>query len=343
MSAVVMTEPQSPSRSPLSPSSSSPLAADEAAAVFAEHRRYLWAVCYRLTGDTLDAEDLVQATFERALSRPPEDRARPWRPWLTRVASNLAIDLLRRRKHAAYDGPWLPAPVEDLIEVDGWTREHHGEWPALGSREHDDAERRYGQLESARFAFLLALETLDPRARAVLILRDVLGYTGPEVADALALTPANVRVILHRAHKQLDAALVDTPTPAPSGPAQAAAIARFMAALASGDLEALTQLLADDVRTTSDAAGEFLAARKIVTGRDRVVALFRGLANGAAPRWTQMRQLNGEPALITELEPGGRRIAPRLVMRVELDGDGRIAAVHLVLASRKLAGVRWPG
>ena len=136
--------------------------------LFAAHRRYLWSVCYRMTGDALDAEDLVQATFERALQRPPEVLGRPWRPWLTRVASNLAIDLLRRRSHAAYS-----------------------------------------QLESARFAFLLALETLDPRARAVLILRDVLGYSGPETAEFLELTPGNVRVILHRARKQLEDARVE--------------------------------------------------------------------------------------------------------------------------------------
>lgn len=305
--------------------------------LFAEHRRYLWSVCYRLTGDVLDAEDLVQATFERAMARPPEDLDRPWRPWLTRVATNLAIDLLRRRSHAAYDGPWLPAPVEDLLEVDGWTREHHG-----GEAERG-LEIRYGQLESARFAFLLALEALDPRARAVLILRDVLGYSGPETAEFLELTPANVRVILHRARKQLEQAR-GVARPHPVDSRMEAAIERFVTAIANHDTDTLEQLLAEDVRATNDAGGEFLAARKIVTGRDRVIALFRGIQRGAAaPRWYEFRSINGEPGLVVSFEDNGRRVASGVVFHIELDDRGRICEVQVVLSTRKLAGVDFRG
>lgn len=305
--------------------------------LFAEHRRYLWGVCYRLTGDALDAEDLVQATFERAMERPPEDLDRPWRPWLTRVATNLAIDLLRRRSHAAYDGPWLPAPVEDLLEVDGWTREQHG-----AKLDSSDAEVRYGQLESARFAFLLALETLDARARAVLILRDVLGYSGPETAEFLELTPANVRVILHRARKQLEQARGE-PRTAVADATIEAAITEFLLAVTQHDTAKLERLLAEDVRATTDAGGEFLAARKIVGGRANVIALFKGIGRGAEPRWSEFRTLNGESAFITELHDTGRRTARRIAMHVELDGDGRIVEIQIVMASRKLAAVDFSG
>jgi RNA polymerase sigma-70 factor, ECF subfamily len=304
--------------------------------LFAEHRRYLWGVCYRLTGDALDAEDLVQATFERAMERPPEDLDRPWRPWLTRVATNLAIDLLRRRSHAAYDGPWLPAPVEDLLEVEGWTRDQHGD------RSEGSLEVRYGQLESARVAFLVALETLDPRARAVLILRDVLGYSGPETAEFLELTPVNVRVILHRARKQIEQARGVARPPGATlevDPRIEAAIERFMTAITNRDSEALEQLLAADVRATTDAGGEFLAARKIVAGRSSVVALFLGIGRGAEAQWLDFRSINGEPGLLVALADSGRRTARRSVVRVELDDDGRIREVQLVFNSRKLAAV----
>jgi RNA polymerase sigma-70 factor (ECF subfamily) len=300
--------------------------------LFAEHRRYLWSVCYRLTGDALDAEDLVQATFERAMERPPEDRERPWRPWLTRVATNLAIDLLRRRSHAAYDGPWLPAPVEDLLEVEGWTREHH---------DGGELEIRYGQLESARFAFLLALETLDPRARAVLILRDVLGYSGPETAEFLELTPANVRVILHRARKQLEQTRGAVRSSSAIDSRMELAIERFMSAIANRDAAALEQLLAEHVRATTDAGGEFLAARKTVAGRDHVAALFQGISRGAAPRWFEFRSINGEPGLVADLHDTGRRTATRAVLRVELDDEGRICEVQVIFATRKLAAVNF--
>src|SRR6266511_3307498 len=83
------------------------------APVFDEHRAFLWAVSYRLTGNAADADDIVQETFVRALTRPPADRDRPWRPWLVRVAVNLGRDLLRRRRRrGGYVGQWLPSPIE---------------------------------------------------------------------------------------------------------------------------------------------------------------------------------------------------------------------------------------
>jgi RNA polymerase sigma-70 factor (ECF subfamily) len=302
--------------------------------LFAAHRRYLWSVCYRMTGDVSDAEDLVQATFERALQRPPEDRDRPWRPWLTKVASNLAIDLLRRRSHQAYDGPWLPAPIEELLEVEGWTRDAHG-------GEASEFEVRYDQRQSARFAFLLALEALDPRARAVLILRDVLGYSGPEVGEFLELTDANVRVILHRARK-----LVDRAASRPRSELAERmhdeqvhrAIERFMSAIAAGDGDALAGILAEDVRALTDAGGEFLAARKIVVSRKSVSSLARGIAK-VLPTWFELRQVNGEPALLLELPATPLRTARRALLRVEVDDAGCIRELQLVVATRKLLGV----
>jgi RNA polymerase sigma-70 factor (ECF subfamily) len=304
--------------------------------LFATHRSYLWSVCYRLTGDVQDAEDLVQATFERAMQRPPADRSRPWRPWLTRVASNLAIDLLRRRAQHAYDGPWLPAPVEELLEVEGWTRDRHG-------GETGELELRYGQLESAQLAFLLALEALEPRPRAVLILRDVLGYSGPEVAEFLDLTPANVRVILHRARKTIDearAAASSDPDLDRRARDQRTreALERFMTAIIARDADALAALLAEDVCTRSDAGGEFLAARNVVRGRASVVALLMGISR-VLPDWAEVRTINGEPGMVAQLGETPLRTARHGVLRVELDASGAIREVQIQLASRKLAAI----
>jgi RNA polymerase sigma-70 factor, ECF subfamily len=303
-------------------------------ALFAEHRRYLWSVCYRLTGDVQDAEDLVQATFERAMRRPPDQLDRPWRPWLTRVASNLAIDLLRRRAQQAYDGPWLPAPVEELLEVEGWTRDHHG-------GDVSEFEVRYGQLESARLAFLLTLETLDPRSRAVLILRDVLGYSGPEVGAFLDLTAANVRVILHRARKAIELER-DRPLGeldlAPDDARVREAIEQFMTAILSGDPARVSELLAEDVRVRSDAGGEFLAARNVVTGRTSATKLLIGVAK-FPPTWSALRQINGEPGLVLALPQTPMRTARRAVLHIEIDAAGRIRELHVQVATRKLIGI----
>lgn len=78
---------------------------------FEAHRRFLWRLCYRITGSSADADDLVQETFVKALQRSPDYIDDP-RSWLVRVAVNAARDVLRRRKHREYIGSWLPSPIE---------------------------------------------------------------------------------------------------------------------------------------------------------------------------------------------------------------------------------------
>src|SRR5215467_3594464 len=89
---------------------------------FAEHKGFLWGLCYRMTGSAADAEDIVQDTFVRALEKPPADMDAPLRPWLVKVALNLSRDQLRRRRRLEYFGPWLPSPVmtdgDSQLELD---------------------------------------------------------------------------------------------------------------------------------------------------------------------------------------------------------------------------------
>lgn len=123
-----------------------------------------------------------------------------------------------------------------------------------------------------------------------------------------------------------------------------AAIQAFITALASHDNATHEQLLAADVRATTDAGGEFLAARRIVAGRDNVIALFHGInRGGAGARWVEFRSINGEPALVADLNETGRRTAKRMVLHVELDDAGRICEVQIVFASRKLGAVDFRG
>src|SRR6266536_6314616 len=88
--------------------------------LFEEHRRFLWSLCYRMTGSAADADDVVQDTFVRAMERPPRRIDEPLRPWLVKVALNLSRDLPRRRKRRDYTGPWLPSPIETGLEAGGW-------------------------------------------------------------------------------------------------------------------------------------------------------------------------------------------------------------------------------
>ena len=165
---------------------------------FASERTFLWGLCYRMTGCAADAEDIVQETFVRALERPPARQEDPWRPWLVRVAMNLARDLLRRRRRRAYVGPWLPSPIETGDEAAMPAVE-----PTLSGG--DTTAGRYDVLESVSFAFLIALEALTPQQRAVLLLRDVFDYDVRETADALGISASSVKVTHHRARTRMAA------------------------------------------------------------------------------------------------------------------------------------------
>ena len=72
-------------------------------ALYEEHRRFLWGLCYRMTGSAADAEDVVHDTFVRAIEHPPRRTDQPLRPWLVKVALNLARDLLRRRRRQSFE------------------------------------------------------------------------------------------------------------------------------------------------------------------------------------------------------------------------------------------------
>jgi RNA polymerase sigma-70 factor (ECF subfamily) len=299
--------------------------------VFAEHRQFLWSLCYRLTGSGADAEDLVQETFVRALERPPRDRSLPWRPWLVRVALNLGRDLLRRRRRRGYIGPWLPAPIDTGSEASPPSVE-----PTLAG--DVTTEGRYDLLESVSFAFLLALEALTPLQRAVLLLRDVFDYSVAECAAALAVSEANVKTTHHRARRAMAAYDADrcVPTRARQEATQEALV-RFMTALSSGDVRAVEALLAQSVRALSDGGGEFLAARVPILGPARVARFYWNIAQRhAAPVDMDVRMLNGLPAVVIQLGDGLPRTAPRFVLRADVDGSGRITAIHSVLATSKL-------
>jgi RNA polymerase sigma-70 factor (ECF subfamily) len=299
---------------------------------FQAHRRFLWGLCYRMTGSAADADDLVQETFVRALERPPADLRDGWRAWLSRVATNLSIDALRRRKRREYVGPWLPAPIDTGDEASPPAHE-------IASAEIS-TEHRYDLIESVSVAFLLALEHLTPRQRAVLILRDVFDYTVQETAKALDLTQSNVKVTHHRARQAMKGYEEHRMRPTRDHQARTAERLReFLECLQNQDVAGVEAMLARDARAVSDGAGEFFAARQPIVGRKNVARLLLGLA-AKRPKEERLafRMLNGLPALVVEVAaPPG--FAPRFILQVEVGPGGDIEAVHTVLATRKLLTV----
>lgn len=302
------------------------------AASYREHERFLWALSYRLTGSAADADDIVQETFVRALERPPARTGEPVRPWLARVALNLGRDALRRRKRLAYDGPWLPSPIEAEPEP-----------PSFEIPGKDGTEGRYDLLESASFAFLIALEALTPQQRAVLLLRDVFDYSVQETAAALDLSEASVKTTHHRARRALEPYERDRCRPSPELVERSgAALVRFLQTLATQDVAAIEALLSEGVRVINDANGEFKAARRIVVGPNRVARFYVGLLriDGPGALRHELRLINGLPAVVIERRSTVEKLAPRFVMRCEIDASGLITAIHSVLASHKLTAVK---
>ncbi len=298
---------------------------------FADERRLLWALCYRMTGCAADADDVVQETFARALARPPRaGDDEPLRPWLVKVALNLGRDLLRRRRRRGYVGPWLPSPVPDEAPAEEPPPAH----------EPPSAEGRYDLVESASFAFLLALEALTPRQRAVLLLLDVFDYSVKETAAALDLSEANVKTTHHRARAALrgyrDARL---PPTVERRAETRRALERFLAALAADDVAAVEAMLADDVRGLSDGGGEYQAARLPVVGRKKVALFYTKLTRARGAARFALRDLGGLPTLIADYDAPRPGEAPRVTLAVELDRAGKIARIYSVLASRKLTAV----
>ena len=298
--------------------------------LFRAHERFLWGLCYRMTGNAADADDLVQETFVRAMKSPPARTEEPWRPWLVRVAVNLGRDLLRRRRRQSYDGMWLPSPIET------------GDEAALPSYEPTDEQgnpaARYDLLESVSFAFLLALEALTPTQRAVLLLRDVFDYSVRETAGALGMTEANVKTTHTRARRALRS--YEQARCVPTNSLQERTrqlLERFLEGLKSNDVSSIETLLASDVRALSDGGGEFFAARVPIVGREKILTFYGKLAKylGSHMR-VEVRMLNGLPALVTENSAAPPGYAPRTALLFGVDGEGRLNRFYSVLATRKL-------
>ena len=219
------------------------------------YRRELQVHCYRMLGSFQDAEDAVQDTLLAAWQgfRGFEERA-SLRTWLYRIATNKCLDARRsasRRPAKEWDVPNVePAEPSRLGEV-VWLEPYPDALLGAPISVPLGPEARYEQNESITLAFVTALQLLPPRQVAVLVLRDVLGFHASEVADMLDSTVESVNSALKRARASLErqgslGADLEPP-PSPGSRSEEAAVAQFVRAWESADLDSLVALLTDDV------------------------------------------------------------------------------------------------
>ena len=222
------------------------------------HREELLVHCYRMLGSFQDAEDAVQDTLLAAWQGLGgfEGRA-SIRTWLYRIATNRCLNALRsasRRPAKEWDIAALDLPEPSGLGEIAWLEPYPDSLLAGAVTAPLGPEARYEQTEAISLAFVTAMQVLPARQRAVLILRDVLGYHAAEVAEMLDSTVDSVNSALKRARASLAQRLpvtgeYDVP-PAPDSPAERALVAKFVRAYQAGDVSSLIELLTNDVRVS---------------------------------------------------------------------------------------------
>jgi RNA polymerase sigma-70 factor (TIGR02960 family) len=219
------------------------------------HRRELQAHCYRMLGSLQDAEDALQETLLAAWQGLGQFEGRASiRTWLYRIATNRCLNSLRsanRRPAREWDMPEVEPPEPSRLGEVVWLEPYPDTLLEDVIRIPVGPEARYQQTEAISLAFVTALQLLPARQRAVLILREVLGYHASEVANMLDSTVESVNSALNRARAGLRHRLPPRgdrePPPAPDSRAERALLAKFVRAWESGDVDALVALLTADV------------------------------------------------------------------------------------------------
>ena len=238
-----------------------------------------------MLGSVADAEDALQETLLRAWRALPRFEGRSsLRTWLYRIATNVCLRALERRPKRVVSLDYGPpaelgeAPGERLPES-VWIEPYPGELPDGPAA----PAARYEQRESVELAFIAALQHLPARQRAVLILRDVLGFSAREVADALEATPVAVDSALQRAHKSVDERLPERSQQATlralGDDALRELVDTYVDAWERGDVDAVVAMLAEDA---------VLSMPPIPTwyqGREAVAAFVRERPLAEGRRW----------------------------------------------------------
>jgi RNA polymerase sigma-70 factor (ECF subfamily) len=295
-----------------------------------EHRPLLHAHCYRMLGSLQDAEDALQETFLRAWRGLSDFGGRSTlRTWLYRIATNVCLDASSRRKRLLPPeyGPAVATPTDvgaPLVESTTWVEPYPDE--LIGVEDGPAAPgARYEQREAVELAFIAALQHLSPNQRAVLILRDVLGFSAREAAERLDTSVASVNSALQRARKTVGERLPERSQQATLRSLGDERIRQlvdaYVDAWARRDVEAIAALLAEDAVFSMPPWAAWWQGRE-------TIAAFASAAHDECPE-SQLVPItaNGQPALAgysLDSETGMYRAAAIEVLTLE---DGLVKEI----------------
>ncbi len=283
---------------------------------FETYRSYLFAIAYRMLGSAMDAEDMVQETYLRYQTTPPET-IRSLKAFLTTIISRLCMDQLQlaRRKREVYVGPWLPEPMLTTSA------------PAA-----EDPAERVEREESISLAFLALLEELQPFERAVLLLHEIFEYEFAEIATILDKSEAACRRSFSRAKKHLAEHRPRFPA---SAQTHRQLLSGYLQATQGGELAPLMDLLSEQVTLWTDGGGKIKqAALRPIVGRDAVARMSLGTMRFLPEDYqTEIAEVNGQAALI--IRTGGQALS---VLTIEVEAE-HIQTIRIVANPEKLTHV----
>jgi RNA polymerase sigma-70 factor, ECF subfamily len=278
------------------------------------YRPALRVHAYRMLGSVDDAEDVAQETLLRAWRALERFEPRAsLRTWLFRIATNVCLDEIERR-------PRRPQPVDPFPD----------ELRGQADAQIYEPAARYALREGMELALLAAIQLLPGRQRAVLILRDVLGWSGPEVAELLDTTLASVNSALQRARATVDASLPDRAY-TPADPGERQLVERYVEVWRAGDFDGLVAMLRSDAELR-------MPPRTSIRGAMAVAAFLLGeAAHGDLRRMRfTVTRANGRPALVVHARTEDGKVVPHGVKVLEV-ADGRIVGYDAFIAPRYVA------
>jgi len=287
---------------------SSTNAMSDPAASFEPHRRRLRGLAYRMLGSVADAEDAVQETYLRWHGADRGKVSDP-RAFLMTTTTRICLDMLTsaRARREEYVGPWLPEPVLDAAAL--------------------APDSRTELAEDLSIALLLTLDRLSSLERAAFLLHDVFDFSFGEVAAALERSEGACRQLAARARAHVRTtrprgATVPPPRSGEVDAKHAQLMSAFAAATQSGDLNALTQMLASDVRIVTDGGGKVRSALEVIEGADRAARFLVEVTRKRPGAWwrddftVRFAIVNGLPGVVVDAPEGSVQTTA-----FEIDGD----------------------
>ncbi len=272
-------------------------------------RPLLFSIGYRILGSVTEAEDAVQETWLRYEASPAHPASA--RAFLSATVTRISIDVLRsaRVRREEYVGHWFPEP--------------------LLTDPYEDPQRSAELADSVSMAALLLMERLTPLERAVFVLREVFGFSFPEIASAVQRSEAACRQLAVRARHHMDAGL---PRFQVDRRERDELAGRFFDAVREGDVDGLAKLLGADVHMVGDSGGK-APQWKQINGAGNVARLLATMVPAFARTGGVLdtRELNGQPGAILRDRDG------KVISTLALDIlDGQIQAIRSVMNPDKL-------